>query len=71
MGKDDHFDMYIRRAIVTDANALGVVGPAAYAQAYEYLWHDPAALAAHVESFSVEAFAILPPKLILPWVVEQ
>lgn len=59
MGKDDQFDISIRRALVTDAKALGVVGPAAYAQAYEYLWGDPAALAAHLESFSVDAFAIL------------
>lgn len=60
MGKDDHFDIAIRRALVTDAKALGEVGPAAYARAYEYLWGDPTAVAAHLERFSVGAFAILP-----------
>ena len=34
----------VRRATVDDAEALGVIGPAAYAAAYHYLWSDCVAL---------------------------
>jgi ribosomal protein S18 acetylase RimI-like enzyme len=35
---------------------LGVVGPAAYAEAYSYLWDRPAAYAQHLASFSADSF---------------
>ncbi|WP_304178039.1 GNAT family N-acetyltransferase [Phenylobacterium aquaticum] len=47
----------IRRAGPEDAPLLGVVGPAAYAEAYAFLWDQPAAYAAHLATFSAAAFA--------------
>ena len=41
----------IRLATRADCDNLGIIGPAAYAAAYAYLWRDPAALAEHLESF--------------------
>jgi len=49
----------IRRARVDDAKALGVIGPAAYAAAYHYLWSDCVALAQQLDTFSTSAFLIL------------
>ena len=45
----------IRRAGTEDAAALGIVGPAAYAAAYGYLWEDAGALAAYLESYGARA----------------
>ncbi|EKT4505027.1 GNAT family N-acetyltransferase [Pseudomonas putida] len=46
----------VRRATVDDAEALGVIGPAAYAAAYHYLWSDCVALAQQLDTFSSSAF---------------
>jgi diamine N-acetyltransferase len=46
----------IRRASAADIDQLGVIGPAAYALAYAYLWADGAAFARHLATFSAEAF---------------
>lgn len=49
----------IRPATPADSRALGIVAPAAYAEAYSYLWADVAAYAGHLETFSEAAFAAL------------
>ncbi|QPG62857.1 GNAT family N-acetyltransferase [Pseudomonas sp. BIGb0427] len=49
----------IRRACVDDAEVLGVIGPAAYAAAYHYLWNDCVALAHQLDTFSTSAFLML------------
>ncbi len=49
----------IRRASAHDAETLGVVGPAAYAAAYHYLWSDCVALAHQLDTFSKSAFLVL------------
>lgn len=46
----------IRRASEHDAETLGVIGPAAYAAAYHYLWNDCVALAHQLDTFSKSAF---------------
>jgi ribosomal protein S18 acetylase RimI-like enzyme len=46
----------IRMASPTDIQELGVVGPAAYAAEYAYLWDSSAALARQLETFSAAAF---------------
>jgi len=47
----------VRPARQEDVGAVGIVGPAAYAAAYGYLWQDPAGLAAQLETFGAPAFA--------------
>lgn len=47
----------IRPAGPADAPLLGVIGPAAYAEAYAFLWDQPGPYAAHLATFSAEAFA--------------
>ena len=47
----------VRRGLPTDTNTLGVVGPAAYAEAYAYLWDDPQAFLRQLKTFSADAFA--------------
>lgn len=47
----------IRPASPDDAALLGVIGPAAYAEAYAFLWDQPVAYAAHLATFGAEAFA--------------
>ena len=47
----------IRRAEEADLIALGIVGPAAYSEAYAYLWDDPHAFLRQLKTFSAEAFA--------------
>ena len=42
-----------------DAETLGVVGPAAYAATYHYLWSDCVALAHQLDTFSKSAFLVL------------
>lgn len=48
--------LVIRRADLTDADDLGVIGPASYLAAYDYLWDDPAALLRHLRTFNAQAF---------------
>ena len=52
-------EVVIRRATEADAGALGVVGPAAYAETYAYLWDDPLAYLRQLTTFSTSAFAEL------------
>lgn len=52
-------DIRIRRADSGDADRLGIVGPAAYADAYGYLWDDPASFVRQLETFGPAAFAEL------------
>jgi ribosomal protein S18 acetylase RimI-like enzyme len=47
----------IRRCRASDIEALGIVGPAAYAEAYGYLWDDPSAFLRQLTTFSASAFA--------------
>ncbi|MBX5164807.1 GNAT family N-acetyltransferase [Rhizobium sp. NZLR4b] len=47
----------IRIATTADAPALGVIGPAAYAASYGYLWDDPLALSEQLHTFSANAFS--------------
>ncbi|MCA3567067.1 GNAT family N-acetyltransferase [Bradyrhizobium sp.] len=49
----------IRPAGADDCDQLGVIGPAAYAEAYCYLWSDPAAYAVQLTTFGRDAFALL------------
>jgi GNAT superfamily N-acetyltransferase len=62
----------IRQAGVSDARALGAIGPAIYAESYGHMWDDAAAYAAHLETFraaSVAAFMGRPGARI--WLVER
>lgn len=47
----------IREANDADAEALGIIGPAAYAAAYHALWPNAADLARHLCSFGASAVA--------------
>jgi diamine N-acetyltransferase len=49
----------IRRGVPSDAEKLGVIGPAAYSSAYSYLWNNSVELAKHLDTFSAAAFAEL------------
>jgi ribosomal protein S18 acetylase RimI-like enzyme len=49
----------VRRATVQDAEVLGIIGPAAYAEAYGYLWDRPDAYSDHLQTFSLRAFESL------------
>ncbi|MBX9816034.1 MAG: GNAT family N-acetyltransferase [Sphingomonas sp.] len=64
--------MSVRPASAADVAALGIIGPAAYAEAYGGWWTSAAGLARHLESFGAAAFAAL---LADPgarvWVAEQ
>jgi diamine N-acetyltransferase len=42
----------VRRATAQDAEVLGIIGPAAYAEAYGYLWDRPDAYSDHLHSAS-------------------
>jgi ribosomal protein S18 acetylase RimI-like enzyme len=46
----------VRRATAEDAGVLGVIGPAAYAEAYGYLWDRPDAYAEQLQTFGSDAF---------------
>lgn len=61
----------IRKAILEDCGALGVIAPAAYAAAYTYLWDDTAAFANQLRSFDAKAFAeqIEDPQFVV-WLAE-
>jgi hypothetical protein len=45
----------VRRATAGDAEALGIIGPAAYAEAYSYLWDRPDAYSDHLRTFGPHA----------------
>ena len=64
--------MIIRPAQAADADALGIIGPAAYAEAYGSWWTSAAGLARHLDSFGAPAFAALiaDPGVRL-WVAEE
>jgi len=49
-------DVRIRRATAGDAVRLGIVGPAAYADAYAYLWDDPVSFVQQLDTFGPSAF---------------
>ncbi|WP_353645447.1 GNAT family N-acetyltransferase [Mesorhizobium sp. WSM2239] len=44
---------------MADIQSLGIIGPAAYAAAYGYLWDNSAALERQLATFGAEAFAKL------------
>jgi GNAT superfamily N-acetyltransferase len=50
-------DVVVRPAVPADAPALGVIGPAAYAEAYAYLWDQAGDYAKQLNTFSAAAFA--------------
>jgi GNAT superfamily N-acetyltransferase len=52
-------DAIVRRATAEDAEVLGIIGPAAYAEAYGYLWDRPDAFCDHLRTFGVRAFVSL------------
>jgi ribosomal protein S18 acetylase RimI-like enzyme len=58
-GHQDFSHAAIRRASSADVHSLGIIGPAAYAAVYGYLWDDSAALARQLATFGAEAFAKL------------
>jgi diamine N-acetyltransferase len=61
----------IRRATPSDIPMLGLIGPAAYAEAYGDWWETPAAYYAYLQGFSAaafEAFFALPQARV--WVAE-
>lgn len=45
----------IRRATRADAQALGVVGPAAYAESYGHMWSDASGLAKQLATFDTRS----------------
>jgi ribosomal protein S18 acetylase RimI-like enzyme len=47
----------IRKALPADVDSLGIIGPAAYAAVYGYLWDNSAALAQQLATFSTASFA--------------
>jgi diamine N-acetyltransferase len=49
----------VRPATAEDAEALGVIGPAAYAEAYAYLWDRPDAYTHQLRTFGQRAFRAL------------
>jgi hypothetical protein len=49
----------IRRAKEGDVGQLGLIGPAAYAEAHGYLWDKPDTYACYLATFSADAFANL------------
>lgn len=49
----------VRRATVEDAEVLGIIGPASYAEAYCYLWDRPDAYSDQLQTFGLRAFESL------------
>ena len=49
----------VRSAIPEDAYMLGIIGPAAYAEAYAYLWDRPGAYSEQLQSYGQGAFEVL------------
>ncbi|WP_105382355.1 GNAT family N-acetyltransferase [Neorhizobium alkalisoli] len=46
----------IRKASAADVDVLAVIGPAAYAASYGYLWNDGSRFAEHLVTFGSQAF---------------
>ena len=46
----------VRRASPEDTEVLGIIGPAAYAEAYSYLWDRPDAYSDQLRTFGPRAF---------------
>lgn len=49
----------VRPATIEDAYMLGIIGPAAYAEAYAYLWDRPDVYSDHLQSFGQHGFEAL------------
>jgi GNAT superfamily N-acetyltransferase len=49
----------VRRATAEDGEVLGIIGPAAYAEAYGYLWDRPDAYCDQLRTFGPQAFESL------------
>jgi len=49
----------VRRATAEDGEVLGIIGPAAYAEAYGYLWDRPDAYCDQLRTFGQQAFESL------------
>lgn len=49
----------VRPATAEDVSMLGIIGPAAYAEAYSYLWDRADAYSEHLQSFGQRAFETL------------
>ena len=49
----------VRRATAEDGEVLGIIGPAAYAEAYGYLWDRPDAYSGQLRTFGPRAFESL------------
>jgi GNAT superfamily N-acetyltransferase len=49
----------VRRATAEEAEVLGIIGPAGYAEAYGYLWDRPDAYCDQLQTFGPRAFASL------------
>jgi diamine N-acetyltransferase len=49
----------VRRATAEEAEVLGINGPAAYAEAYGYLWDRPDAYCDQLRTFGPQAFESL------------
>ncbi|MEM8696982.1 MAG: GNAT family N-acetyltransferase [Pseudomonadota bacterium] len=64
-------DYRIRQAGEADAAQLGIVGPAAYAAAYGYLWPEPEPLMRHLESFGEAAVRSAMEEGALFWLAES
>lgn len=45
----------IRTAVHADAEAIGIIGPAIYAESYGHMWDSVAALSAHLDTFRSSA----------------
>lgn len=59
----------IRPATPDDFQALGMIGAAAYAESYNYLWDNPAAYAAYLQSFRPQTFEGRPGESFV-WVID-
>jgi len=67
----DGSQIRVRRASPNDAPALGVVGPAAYAEAYASFWDQPSAYLRQLATFGEAAFrACLEGDAARVWVAE-
>jgi diamine N-acetyltransferase len=49
----------VRRATAEDGEVLGIIGPAAYAETYGYLWDRPDAYSDQLRTFGPQAFESL------------
>lgn len=64
--------IHIRLAEPGDAETLGFIGPAIYAESYGHMWDDARAYAAHLSSFGAAAVAaFLARQHTVLWLVEN